>query len=426
MVMLRLKFVVSDVDRHGNVRYYFRRRPDPKTRLRGKPGSKIFMETYDRCLAGDAPAATACAEVRPGSFRSVCERYLGSSAFGALDPSTQAWRRRGLEAACEAHGGKLIRRLLARHVRQMRDSRRGTPAAANTLLKALRALFSWAVEHDLAPGDPTREVKRVRYASKGHHSWSLTEVKAYEAVHPLGTKARLALALLLYTAGRREDVVRLGPRHVSAGRMRYVQAKNEHRAPVAMDIPIHPDLAEAIASVPPSSCPSFLETDYGRSFSPNGFGNRFKEWCIQAALPHCSAHGCRKATAARLAERGATPHQIMAITGHRTLEEVERYTREAQRARLADDAMALLPRRSGSDARVPPKQSSQDGVGPSAWKRKNKQAFENPGGAPKGNRTPVFAVRGRRPRPLDDGSFRADGGSYSEASRTPQALSGAK
>jgi hypothetical protein len=25
-------------------------------------------------------------------------------------------------------------------------------------------------------------------------------------------------------------------------------------------------------------------------------------------------------------------------------------------------------------------------------------------GAPKGNRTPVFAVRGRRPRPLDDGS----------------------
>ena len=29
---------------------------------------------------------------------------------------------------------------------------------------------------------------------------------------------------------------------------------------------------------------------------------------------------------------------------------------------------------------------------------------EKAGGAPKGTRTPVFAVRGRRPGPLDDGS----------------------
>ena len=52
--------------------------------------------------------------------------------------------------------------------------------------------------------------------------------------------------------------------------------------------------------------------------------------------------GFAKAAAVRLAERGATPHEIMAITGHKTLQEVERYTRAARQASLADAAMAKL------------------------------------------------------------------------------------
>ena len=75
-----------------------------------------------------------------------------------------------------------------------------------------------------------------------------------------------------------------------------------------------------------------------------GFGNKFREWCNQAGLRHCSAHGVRKATATRLAERDAPTHEIMAITGHKSLAEVERYTREVDRRKLADSAMARLKR----------------------------------------------------------------------------------
>src|SRR6185437_7287307 len=88
-----------------------------------------------------------------------------------------------------------------------------------------------------------------------------------------------------------------------------------------------------------------------RPFSAAGFGNKFRDWCNQANLPHCSAHGLRKATAARLAERGATAHEIMAITGHKSLEEVERYTRAARRGKLADSAMSKF--KSGTSS-VPP------------------------------------------------------------------------
>ena len=55
-----------------------------------------------------------------------------------------------------------------------------------------------------------------------------------------------------------------------------------------------------------------------------------------------SAHGLRKAAAARLAETGATEHEIMAVTGHRTLKEVDRYTRTARQKVLADSAMRKL------------------------------------------------------------------------------------
>jgi integrase/recombinase XerD len=50
----------------------------------------------------------------------------------------------------------------------------------------------------------------------------------------------------------------------------------------------------------------------------------------------------RKATAAALAEAGATAHEIAAVTGHTSLEEIERYTRAARKKKLADSAIAKL------------------------------------------------------------------------------------
>ena len=53
-------------------------------------------------------------------------------------------------------------------------------------------------------------------------------------------------------------------------------------------------------------------------------------------------HGLRKAAARRLAEAGCTDRQIMSITGHKTAQEVGRYTRSAEQMKLAEQAMGLL------------------------------------------------------------------------------------
>jgi integrase len=348
MVRIKLKYVVEDVDRHGNIRFYFRRKGQSKIRLPGLPGSDQFMDAYRSALANlpvDRPRTVGCPAI--GSFGHVCLSYYASPTFKRLAPSTQSWRRRALDSICEKHGDKPIAMMRAKHIRMLRDEKANLPGASRTRLKALKALFTWAVDEELVTDDPTLGVKKIHYVSKPHHTWTLEEVEQYERHHPVGTKARLGLALLLYTSWRREDAPRLGPQHIceerlpdgsTKKRIKYRLAKNEDREPVDMDIPLYPDLADIIDGTS-SGHLTFLITNYGKPYTTGGFGNRFKDWCRQAGLPHCSCHGLRSAVACRLANRGASQFEIMAITGHKSLAEVERYTKAANTKKLADSAM---------------------------------------------------------------------------------------
>ncbi|MGJ5206123.1 tyrosine-type recombinase/integrase [Bradyrhizobium sp. HKCCYLR20261] len=343
LMRIRLKFLCEDRDRHGNVRCYVRMPGKPKVRIRTLPGTPEFMEEYHAAVSAAVPDTVRQAdEAKKGSFRHLCIRYYASAAYKALDGSTQSWQRRALDEIAQDHGAKPVAMMQARHVRRMRDAKSATPAAANQLLKALRALFSWANEAEETTVNPTTGVKKLKYRSDGHHTWTNDEIQQFYKRHPIGSQARLALDLLRYTTGRREDAPRLGRQHIRDDRIRFRQAKNEHRNPIDIDIPLHPELAASIAAAKVGTQLTFLLTQFGKPFTANGFGNKFKDWCRQADLPHCSAHGVRKATSTALAESGATPHEIMAITGHQTLEEVERYTKAASRKKTADAAMSKL------------------------------------------------------------------------------------
>jgi integrase/recombinase XerD len=314
-----------------------------KVRIRGAAGSAEFMAAYHAALSGidSEEQRRQYQRAAKGSFRYVCLAYYDSPEFKWLDPKTQYWRRRALDRICERHGNKPIDLIQPKHVRNLRDELATRRSRANERLKALKALFRWAMESDLAANDPTRDVRAIQYASEGHPAWTLDDVKSFEQTHPIGTKPRLAMALLLYTAGRREDVVRLGPQHIHDDRLRYTQAKNEHRKPVRLNIPVHSELAKIIADTP-SGHLTFLVSDFGKPFSPTRFSIKFRMWCDQAGLHHLSAHGLRKLAAARLAECGATPHEIMAITGHQSLEQVQHYAQSARQSELADSAMSKL------------------------------------------------------------------------------------
>ena len=341
MVTLTLKYVVKDEDRHGNIRYYFRRGKEKKIRLKGVFGSHEFMKQYAIALKGETPAVDRKGYDK-GSFEDMCNRYYRSLEFSLLDIKTQNWRRSSLNRICETKGPLDFSRFEEIHIRKLRDEIFfKTPAASRNRLNALKALFSWAVECGLIKTNPTKNVQPRKYRSEGHHTWTSEEYDKFVECHPLGTQAYLALTLLLNSAGRREDAVRLGLGHIQDGCLKFTQAKNENRKPVFVEIPITVELQEAIKSCP-SGHMTFLINAFGKPYTANGFGNKFRQWCNEAGLPQCSAHGLRKMAAVILADSGCTRHEITAITGHSTSAEVDRYTRGYDTRRNAFSAIAKL------------------------------------------------------------------------------------
>lgn len=338
-------YVQAFVDRHGHVRYYFRRPGFRRAALPGQPYSPEFMAAHAEAMAGGGRSEQVGADrAVPGTINALVIAYLNSASFKHLSASTQSTYRGILENFANAHGNKRVLTLQAEHISRMMQAKAATPAAANNLLRMLRLLMKFSVVHGWRRQDPTTGLKALRTRAGGFHAWTEDEIAAFEARHAVGTRARLALALLLYTAQRRSDIVLMGRQHIR----NEVLTIRQKKTGALVEIPVLPDL-RAILDASPNNHLTFLVAAGGKPFTAAGFGNWFREVCAQAGLPvACAAHGLRKAASRRLAEAGCTAHQIMAITGHKTLREVTRYTDSVDRRKMAVDAMAKLEKRTTS------------------------------------------------------------------------------
>lgn len=356
----KLKYLKFDVDRHGNQRVYVRREGAPKIRLHATPGTPEFLAEYYVALQGEkltSPSARVPGQrVELGTLRWLVGEYTRSSHFRSLSPDHQRARKGTLFGCCDEPfrpgepdlmGECPLSEFGAAHVRVLRDLKAGLPGAANNRIRGLSAMFEWALAEEVAgvTTNPCRDVKSVRTAGKGFHTWTMDEVRQYEVRHPVGSMARLALALMLLTGARRGDVVGFGRQHIGKdGWLHYRPSKTAKSSGKMVDIPVLPAL-RAIIDATPCGDLTFLvtgETRGRKPFSKNGFGAWFRARCDEAGLPHCTAHGLRKAGATIAANNGATPHQLMAIFGWTTLEQAELYTREVDRKRLSGDLATLL------------------------------------------------------------------------------------
>lgn len=343
-------------DQHGKRRVRFRK-GGFSTYLTGTPWSDDFMRQYAAALDGVKAQASNIGSSRTvaGTVAALVAAYLdpaSSSPFKTGAPETQRTRRNILENFREEHGDKPIYRaensgrrvmLLTReHMQRIVNAKATTPFAQRNFLNTVRAMFKWAVSEGRVPDDPTLGVTREKVKTTGYKTWSEDHIARFEAKHPIGSKARLAFALLLYTGQRRSDVVKMGRQHIHNDVLTIDQGKTEGGEEAHLEIPVHPKLRQIIDATPTVGVKSFLVTYFGKPYTAPGFGNWFRELCDEAGCPDVSAHGLRKATARRLAEIGCTANQIASITGHASLAEVQRYTKAADRKRMAREAMAKL------------------------------------------------------------------------------------
>lgn len=343
--MHRLKYIHHYKDRHGKARWYFRAQGMPKIALPGMPHTTEFMDVYARAL-GDWQKGRCiqkkvydpALDTRSGTMAALIDSYFRSASFRNLKPVTQTTYRNLINRYLARIEAFPVQKLDRKKVLELLERYSDTPDKPNRVLKILKVLMKHALEIEMITNDPTQGIRKRKTGSSGFETWSEEHIARFYRAHPAGSRAHLAMDLLLLTGQRRQDIVTLGPNNISGDSLLIKQSKTGSE----VFIPIDERLQRIIASLPPGQR-TFLVTEKGAPMKAESFTNWFRECVKDAGLPNgLSPHGLRKAVCRRLAEAGATEHEIMAITGHRNIKEVSTYTAAADRAKLAKEAMTKI------------------------------------------------------------------------------------
>jgi integrase len=298
----RLPYLHKQRTRYDAIVWYVRRDKGPRIRIRGDYGSPEFKAAYDAAMA--AKAAPVKAGPSTASLAWLIARYRDSHAWS-----------------------KITRKTISAGI----DRRKDTPFQARHFLQAVRGLFQWAVSAEFITTDPTDGINASLPRTEGFRVWTEAEIDRFEARWPIGSREHLALAILLYTGLRRGDAVQLGRQHIRDG----VISMRTEKTGTPVTIPLLPELAEVIAARKTGDL-AFIATATGTPMTKESFG--FRDACKAAGVPG-SAHGLRKAGATRAANNGATVAQLEAIFGWSGGRMASLYTRQADRTRLAKEAM---------------------------------------------------------------------------------------
>jgi integrase len=318
----------------GKLYYYVRRKGRPRVRLTATFGTDSFMAEYQAALDSEPQAQQP--RHGAGTLGAVINTFYGSAVFANLKPNSQRLYRTVLDSIATKHGHRPARTMPPEAATKIIEGIGATrPGLANLTKKVMHRVMKHA---KIAP-NPFADITNYRQGT--HHTWSESELAAFEARWPVGTRERLAYALLLHTGQRGGDVVRMRRQDISAGSIHVVQEKTN----VELWLPIAPELHAAMKATPVKGMHLIGDTN-GQPITRRDLTYLMKRAAAESGLgPECVPHGLRKAVLRRLAESGGTAKELQSISGHSTLTEIERYTKAADQKRLSVAAIAKLKRR---------------------------------------------------------------------------------
>ncbi|MCE6968047.1 tyrosine-type recombinase/integrase [Cereibacter sphaeroides] len=336
----------------GNYRYRVRveGRKHVRVPLPVTPEHPNFMEYYRAARAGEAYTlqATLSELAVKHSLGWLTHEYIAAMRqmehAGLLHRSTVHQRTQFLARLRTFKNFEGKEMAMPRSaVIKWRDSMMGTPGAADNGIKAVRAMFAWAIDQGLVDANPCDNVRRLNKMSTGATAWTLDNFNAFFAEHPAGTMPHLALTLYIYTACRVSDVYRLG-RHneIKIDGNPFIRFQPVKKGSAVVTVPITSQLRFAIDAVPRKGS-TYLLSEHGRPYaSAKAFANKFAAWVEEAGLEGLTSHGIRKSAGQLLALAGATQYHIMSVHGHTEAKTSEVYTKGVDRARLAAEAISAL------------------------------------------------------------------------------------
>lgn len=314
---------------------YFRWSDGARTPLPADPASPAFHARYAELLAQRSLKRTAAPD---GSVAALVQAYLASPQYAGLAQHTR-WHYRRLLDELRPIAGFPVTEIRRRHVRALRDGLADRPRTADLFLQAVRRVFGLAVDDEAIDVNPAAGIAALG-GGGSHAAWSEAQCAAFEAAAAEGRVPGWALTAYLlgrYTAQRRGDVLRLTWAAYDGRTIRLRQGKTG----AELAILVHPRLKAHLDGLARTAL-YMVTSPTGRPWDPRNFSRELREALDGIGLAGVSFHGLRHLSASALAEAGASEREIMAVTGHKSAESVQRYTRAARQARMAARAIGKL------------------------------------------------------------------------------------
>jgi integrase len=328
----RLPRYVQEIRAKGSVYLYFRRHGQ-RWRLPDDAANAEFQKAYLELLA-KTDRDPVPRQIGEGSVAALVREYRGSDEFLALRPKTQRDYGRMLDifAPIDPHPADAVRR---RHIRELRKTLAGKERTQKLFTQVASALFNFGIDNDYCSLNPAARMKRIGKA-KAYVPWSDAHCAVFEESRPA---AHLMTAYMIarFTGQRRGDVLKMTRTAYDGISIEVRQEKTNE--PVV--IRVHRRLKAHLDALPKASLLFVVDT-CGRPVDETVFSKEFRGALDVAGLDQLHFHGLRHTAGRALAEAGCSAHEIQAITGHRTLQMVEHYTKAARQKRLASAAITKL------------------------------------------------------------------------------------
>lgn len=351
------QYVTRFKSQHGTVRHRFRRNGFKGGYFEAQLGTEEFRQEYQAFMnPGAAAKPVMIVKAKPGTLDEALNRYMAVPERLGPTAVTQGKITAVLEDFRQGRGDRPVKLVTFEAIDKIISKKKvktgsgnktkGGIHAAHKLRKELIRFFDFCVKAGLCEKNPAQESQSVTVpvAQKtgGFHSWTESEIQQYRDYHKLGSKARLAMELYLWTDQRRSDVHRMGRNQIQNGRIPVTQAKTGKMLWVALA----PQLLEAIIAVPADQTSPFcfIVSNKGTAYTKESFGNWFKDMCVEAGLPHCTGHGLRKATLRRLADLEMSNKSMKSLSGQTNDKTLAGYIEDTNQKKLADSAITALAR----------------------------------------------------------------------------------
>lgn len=289
-------------------------------RLTEAAADRLLRATFaDRDERGRVPLAAAGAE------------YLQIDGARSGRAKLHSWHwRRFAEWAARQPGLRYLDDVRATHARAYVETLTGASATRRAHLHACRRVWTVVAPlHDIQ-GTPW---SGIRIAGKGDHRPALTTTQLERLIAAAEGEYRVAIIVGAYTGLRYSDVAHLEWAAVGADSIR-LEPHKTRRAGITVEIPLHPRVAAALATLPRSGPHVFPELV--ESYPRERHLGRFAVLARAARLPPGATYqSLRHTFVTRLAEAGIPEDVRRRLAGHSNARTHDGYTHDIEARREA-------------------------------------------------------------------------------------------